>query len=127
MVHFLSSLAARTQLLKPYVRVLNIKCGSRPGFYAPYLLLALSSSHHSLNDGPPHVSIGPPPHSKVTNHRMDSVSFKFTIEPTSSIYSTRRPNFNLPMGREVKLHLEPRQTVAITEVEKLDLTREFQP
>lgn len=68
-----------------------------------------------------------PPAAKVTNHRMDSVNFTFKIDPTPTMYSTRRPNFHLPMGREVKRRLEPRQTVGITEVEKIDLTREFQP
>lgn len=67
---------------------------------------------------------------KVTNHRMDSVNFTFKIEPTPAMAmfsnSTRRPNFHLPSGREVKRRLEPRQTVCVTEVDKLDLTREFQ-
>lgn len=58
---------------------------------------------------------------------MDSVNFRFNIDPTPTMYSTRRPNFHLPMGREVKRRLEPRQTMVIMQVEKLDLTREFQP
>lgn len=68
---------------------------------------------------------------KVTNHRMDSVTFTFKIEPTPSrldtVYPSRRPNYHVPAGREVKLLLEPRETAGIMEVDKLDLTREFQP
>lgn len=58
---------------------------------------------------------------------MDSVIFTFNIDATPTMYSTRRPNFHLPMGREVKRPLQPRQTCGVMEVDKLDLTREFQP
>ncbi|CAM9654694.1 unnamed protein product, partial [Ectocarpus fasciculatus] len=68
---------------------------------------------------------------RVTNHRMDSVTFTFKIEPTPSrldtVYPSRRPNYHVPAGREVKLLLKPRETAGIMEVDKLDLTREFQP
>lgn len=60
---------------------------------------------------------------KVTNHRLDHVSFKFNIDPTT----TMGPNYHLPLGRELKLRLGPRESVHIMEVDKIDPTRDFQP
>ncbi|CAM9294212.1 unnamed protein product [Scytosiphon promiscuus] len=60
---------------------------------------------------------------RVTNHRMDSVSFTFNIDTTDKVC----PNYHVPLGQEVKRLLKPRETAVIMEVDKLDLAVDFLP